>query len=140
MPAWISDIIAIAPWLGAILALLFGIGWLWQKIGPTLRRWGRILDRLTGVPADAATGQPEVLGLFERMDHQDQKLKEQSEATSAQTLAMAEQSAVLETIRHEVEFNNGSSVKDAVIRIEKKVDDHLNIPSTTINVNPPPAP
>jgi hypothetical protein len=130
MPQWISDIISVWPWLGA-LAVVWFVVW---KCGPTVRKWSRFIDRVTGVPADPKTGQQEVLGLFERMDHQDAQL--------------AEQSSVLETIRHEVEFNNGSSVKDAIIRTEnqnlelgEKIDAHLATclvaaQSTTINVIP----
>ncbi|MBT2537187.1 hypothetical protein [Arthrobacter sp. ISL-69] len=132
MPAWISDLITVSPILGGI-GLAGFIVW---KVAPVFRKWSRFIDRVTGVPADPKTGQHEVLGLFERMDHQDAKLEEHSAATTAQSLELAEQSAVLETIRHEVEFNNGSSVKDAVTRIEKQLDDHLTQPTTTINVNP----
>lgn len=113
MPQWISDVIAVAPWLGAIAFSGFVV---W-KVGPIIRKWSRFIDRVTGVPADPKTGQKEIPGIFERLDHQD---------------------TVLETIRHEVEFNNGSSVKDAVTRVEKALNEHLAAPAqqTTINVNP----
>ncbi|QDG61250.1 hypothetical protein [Pseudarthrobacter sp. NIBRBAC000502771] len=59
--------------------------------------------------------------------------------TQAETLA--HQNDQLAIIKHEVEFNNGSSVKDAVVRTEKataalgeKLDAHLSAPKTTINV------
>jgi len=142
MPGWISDTIDIAPWLGAILALLFAVSWLWQKVAPTLRRWGRILDRLTGVPADPHTGQPEVLGIFERMDRTDRMMVEQTATLTKQDAVMVKQNEVLETIRHEVEFNNGSSVKDAITRTEEQVnktgealDKHLAACPTQIIVN-----
>ena len=111
MPGWISDIIAVSPLLGALAVA----GFIIWKVGPVFRKWSRFIDRITGVPADPKTGQKEVLGIFERLDHQD---------------------GVLETIRHEVEFNNGSSVKDAVVRVETKLNEHLalNPPQTTINV------
>ena len=115
MPQWISDLIIVAPWLGAF----FVAGFLIWKVGPVLRKWSRFIDRVIGVPADPKTGQKEIPGIFERLDHQD---------------------TVLETIRHEVEFNNGSSVKDAVTRVEEKIDNHLATttqPTTTINVNAP---
>ena len=113
-PQWISDVIAVAPWLGAF----FFAGFVIWKVGPVLRKWSRFIDRVIGVPEDKKTGQPAVPGIFERLDHQD---------------------GVLETIRHEVEFNNGTSVKDAVTRVEKALTDHLTAPAsqTTINVNPP---
>ena len=59
--------------------------------------------------------------------------------TQAETLA--HQNDQLAIIKHEVEFNNGSSVKDAVVRTEKVANDvaaqlsaHLSAPKTTINV------
>lgn len=111
MPGWISDVITVSPILGG-LALA---GFLIWKVGPVFRKWSRFIDRVVGVPADPKTGQKEVPGIFERLDHQD---------------------GVLETIRHEVEFNNGSSVKDAVTRVETKLNEHLALtpPQTTINV------
>lgn len=107
--------------IGAVLSAAAIVGaflvWVWRKAVPAIRKWSRFADRVMGVPADPRTGQPEVAGIFERLDHQD---------------------GVLETIRHEVEFNNGTSVKDAVSRVERKLDDHLTAtpPTTTINVNP----
>jgi hypothetical protein len=105
--------------MGALVLACFLV---W-KVAPVVRKWSRFMDRVTGVPADPKTGQPEILGIFERMDHQDETLKEQS--------------VVLETIRHEVEFNNGSSVKDAVRRIESHLKDSIvdKPVTTTINVN-----
>ncbi len=59
--------------------------------------------------------------------------------TQAETLA--HQNDQLAIIKHEVEFNNGSSVKDAVVRTEKVANSvaeqlaaHLAAPKTTINV------
>lgn len=118
MPQWISDIISVSPILGGLSL----VGFVIWKVGPVFRKWSRFVDRVVGVPADPKTGQKEVPGIFERLDHQD---------------------GVLETIRHEVEFNNGSSVKDAVTRVEKALNDHLTAspaPTTTINVNPGGAP
>jgi len=113
MPQWISDVISVWPWLGAFFFAIFVV---W-KVGPILRKWSRFIDRVIGVPEDKKTGQAALPGIFERLDHQD---------------------GVLETIRHEVEFNNGTSVKDAVTRVEKALTDHLAapVPQTTINVNP----
>lgn len=110
MPQWISDVIAVSPILGGLAVA----GFLIWKVGPVFRKWSRFIDRVVGVPADPKTGQKEVPGIFERLDHQD---------------------TVLETIRHEVEFNNGSSVKDAVTRVENKLNEHLALaPQTTVNV------
>lgn len=78
-----------------------------------------------------------------------EKLPEMSNELTALTLgqrAQAEtldhQSEQLAVIKHEVEFNNGSSVKDAVVRTENVTNalasslaDHLKAcPTTTVNV------
>jgi hypothetical protein len=107
-------------------------GFFFKKLLPAIRTASRVADKVTGVPANPRTGQDAVPGLFERLDHQD---------------------TVLETIRHEVEFNNGSSVKDGVMRTEAglaaqaeqlktlaaQLEAHLAAVAavtTTINVNP----
>lgn len=111
--------------IGAVLSAAAIVGaflvWVWRKAVPAIRKWSRFADRVMGVPEDRRTGQAEIPGIFERLDHQDD---------------------VLETIRHEVEFNNGTSVKDAVSRVERKLDEHLTTqpPTTTINVSPGSAP
>ncbi|QOT15134.1 hypothetical protein [Paenarthrobacter sp. YJN-5] len=116
IPQWITDLIPVAPWLVAIL--LVGL-FLW-KVGPFLRKWGRFIDRIIGVPEDKKSGQKEIPGLFERMDRQDE---------------------LLETIRHELFPNSGKSLRDAVDKQHKQLEDHLAQcppqPTTTINVNPP---
>ncbi len=77
-----------------------------------------------------------------------EKLPEMALEISALTIGqrtqgetLAHQSEQLAVIKHEVEFNNGSSVKDAVVRTEKatkalteKLGAHLSAPKTTINV------
>lgn len=116
IPDWITDLIPVAPWLVAIL--IVGL-FLW-KVGPYLRKWGRFIDRIIGVPEDKKSGQKEIPGLFERMDRQDE---------------------LLETIRHELFPNSGKSLRDAVDKQHKQLEDHLAQcpppPITTINVNPP---
>jgi hypothetical protein len=64
----------------------------------------------------------------------------------AQAETLEHQNAQLAVIKHEVEFNNGSSVKDAVVRNEKATAELTQEfrdyvanglpPTTTINVNP----
>lgn len=77
-----------------------------------------------------------------------EKLPEMALEISALTIGqrtqgetLAHQNDQLAIIKHEVEFNNGSSVKDAVVRTEnatkvltEKLDAHLSAPKTTINV------
>lgn len=121
-PQWISDVIAVAPWLGAFCFA----GFIIWKVAPTLRKWGRFFDRVAGVPADPKTGQKEIPGLFERMDRQDE--------------ALANQDKALEVIRHELFPNSGKSLRDAVDKQHKQLEDHIAAcppQQTTINVNPP---
>ena len=83
-----------------------------------------------------------------------EKLPEMALEISALTIGqrtqgetLAHQSEQLAVIKHEVEFNNGSSVKDAVVRTEKvantvaeQLSAHLNAPQVNVNVNPGGAP
>lgn len=108
------------------------LGFFLKKVWPGFRALFRLLDQLTGVPENKRLGRLAEPGLFEILANQNDTLKKQDGT-------LAEVQDTLEVIRHEVEFNNGSSVKDAVIRVEKKLDDHLIPPpptTTTINVNP----
>lgn len=79
-----------------------------------------------------------------------EKLPEMSLELSALTIGQREQAETLihqneqlAIIKHEVEFNNGSSVKDAVVRTEKvanavaeQLSAHLASPQVNVNVNP----
>ena len=105
---------------GAFLGIV-GVGtFLTMKVIPWLRKWSRVADRMLGVPADPASGQAAVLSIWERLDHQD---------------------AVLGTIKHEVEYNNSTSLKDAVKRTEtattdigKKLDAYIEGRASSTNV------
>lgn len=124
-----AQISLIAGGIATIAAL---IGGFFKKVLPAIRKVSRFIDRVSGVPANEESGQKEVIGLFARMDHQDAALEHQNQQ--------------LAVIKHEVEFNNGSSVKDAVVRNEqavaeltKEFRDYVangQPPTTTINVNP----
>lgn len=113
--------------IAATTAVLGGFFvWFWRRGLPGFRKWSRRADELFGIPACAETGQPHVAGIGERMDTQD---------------------ALLEVIRHEVETNTGTSLKDAVKaqgrtleQIQRRLDMHLTPgdQSTTININNPP--
>lgn len=117
MPQWISDIIAVAPWLGAFFLAAFAIWGLGKRIAPTVRKVTNFLDDWNGEPA--RPGVPQRLGVMARLDE----------------------------MHHELHPNSGSSLADAVNRTEKqgkemgeKLDAHIAscppAPQTTINVNP----
>lgn len=126
---------------GAVITAGTIIGWFFRKCLPFLRKTFRLLDMLIGVPANEKTRQKEVPGLFERLARQDEMLASQDRKLEAQD-------EVLETIRHEVQYNNGSSIKDSQRRTEEnlqelaeKFNGHLATvaavaASTTVIVNP----
>lgn len=134
--------------LGAGAALAAVILFITEKVVPWRRKMFRFWDRITGVPEDVAAGQEAEPGLFEilhnmgvKQEAQAAAMAAQVAAMAAQVAAMADQDVVLEKIRHEVQLNDGSSVKDAVRRIENHLaaqqpppDDHS---TTTINIHPP---
>lgn len=120
--------------IGTFLALVAKTVKSWRAFKKRWRtRVGNFLDDWEG--RAARPGHDREPGVMERL-----KVLEETQASQGNTLKA--QDDVLETIRHEVEFNNGSSVKDAVTRIEKRFDEHLNpvAPQTTVNINPRSAP
>ena len=117
MPQWISDLITVAPWLGATLvALFFGIK-VWKALAPMLREIRNFLDDWKGEPdRPGVKGRP---GVMSRLG----------------------------SIEHELHPNSGLSMRDAINRTEEqgramgeKLDTHLAacppVQQTTINVNP----
>lgn len=112
MPTWITDLIPVTPWLAAIGVLI----WVAVKVFPFLRKITHFIDDVAGEPARA--GVPARPGLMERLSVVEEKQDEQS-------VALAQQSVSLAVVKHEVTTNHGSSLKDAVKKLEKKFDDHL---------------
>ena len=110
-PQWISDVIAVAPWLGAFFFLVFAVWKAGKLVGPTVRKVLDFLDDWNGEPA--RPGVPQRLGVMARLDE----------------------------MHHELHPNSGSSLADAVNRTERALNEHIsNCPApqqTTINVNPP---
>lgn len=105
MPAWIVDLIPLTPWLAAIAVLV----WVAVKVWPFLRKISHFIDDVAGEPA--RPGFEARPGLMERVSTMETKQDEQG--------------AVLEVVQHEVTTNHGSSLKDAVKKLEKKFDEHL---------------
>lgn len=112
MPAWIVDLIPVTPWLAAIGVLI----WVGVKVFPVLRKINHFVDDVAGEPARA--GVPARPGLMERLSVVEEKQDEQS-------VSLAKQSAALAVVQHEVTTNHGSSLKDAVKKLERKFDEHL---------------
>lgn len=125
MPEWIADLIQIAPWLAAIGALI----WVAVKVWPFLRKITHFIDDVAGEPA--RPGVQARMGLMERLSVVEEKQDEQS-------VSLAQQSAALAVVRHEVTTNHGSSLKDAtkglqsqVAALQKKFDEHLETKNET---------
>jgi len=117
MPQWISDLISVAPWLGAFFVAVFAIWGLGKRVSPFAKKILDFLDDWNGEPA--RPGVPARLGVMARLDE----------------------------MHHELHPNSGSSLADAVNRTEtqgKELAEQLAAhlascppgPQTTINVNP----
>ena len=119
------DWIALSAVSGAVVAggtvSVFVFRHLHPKIVAARQFWGA----LVGIEENVVTGQKRCPGLFERIDSLERRIEErldqQDEALSKQDVTLARQDSVLETIRHEVQYNSGGSVKDAVRRIESQL-------------------
>jgi hypothetical protein len=123
--------------LSIIAAATVILGFIVKRLWPGVRALFRLLDQLTGVPENKRLNRKAEPGLFEILAHQNETLAHQNATLENQDASIEEMKGTLAVIRHEVEFNNGSSVKDAVIRVENKLNEHLvpPTPTTTINVN-----
>lgn len=116
MPAWITDLIPVAPWLVAIILVIWLGSLIARKFGPFVVKLVHFIDDVAGEPA--RPGVPARPGLMERFATVEEKQDEQG-------VALAEQGAAIAVVQHEVTTNHGSSLKDAVKKLEKKFDEHL---------------
>jgi len=116
-PQWITDVFAVAPWLGAFFIVAFFVFRVWKTCAPFIRAIRDFLDDWKGEP-----DRPGVKGRQGVM-------------------------ARLGSIEHELHPNSGLSMRDAINRTEQQGKDlseqlstHLaSCPApqqTTINVNP----
>lgn len=103
MPAWITDLILLAPWLAGIAVLV----WVGVKVFPWVRKIMHFIDDVTGEPA--RPGVPARPGLMERLTVVEEKQDAQATA--------------LGVIKHEVTTNHGSSLKDAVKSVDAAVSE-----------------
>ena len=79
----------------------FWKGWPWlRKTATAIVHFAQIVDAVQGLP--------------DFIDRTDKTLRGQNKT-------LADQSKKIADIHHEVHFNNGSSVKDAVVRVEADV-------------------
>ncbi len=127
MPAWLTDLVILAPWLAA-LGLAVWVVW---KVYPTVRKLGHFVDDVAGEPARA--GQPARPGLMERIATVEGQNAEFAAGTAAHREHLSERldrmQAGIDTVTHELFPNGGDSVRDQIdetrrqgARTEKKVD------------------
>jgi hypothetical protein len=90
------DAFAIAGIIAAGLGLLFVLARIGRRLWKVVQLLDDFFDDWRGCPA--RPGVPARVGVMERLD----------------------------TIEHEVQANDGSSLKDAVKRVESKLDTHLD--------------
>lgn len=103
-----NHVTSLAATLAGIVAGLTALGWLVTKAWRGLRSVGHLLDDLRGEPA--RPGVPARPGIMDRLAA--------LEVTTAVT-------------RAEVTHNGGGSLKDAVVRIERRVNEHVAMPHIT---------
>lgn len=122
--------------IGAVIVVIGAIIALSKTLRAPFVKFGRLLDDWNGHPGDDAAGHPAQPGVMKQIvvlresqeeikatvDTLDSKVdRVESEQASAKALfqrgseRMAAQDEQIEIIRHEVTFNNGSSVKDAAV-------------------------
>lgn len=109
MPQWISDIISVAPWLGAIVLAVFlgAVGWKYLRpptkgLNHFLEDWNGDADR-PGVP-----GRPGVMVRFQNLEEW-----------------TAKYGPMIDRMDHEMHPNSGSSMADAVNRTERNLTEHI---------------
>ena len=110
MPTWFTawaesvSLFQAAAWGAGVVAVFLFVKRGWptvKKFATSLSRFVQMVDSVAGLPAF--------------IDRTDAHLAEQSETLAAQDVK-------IESIHHEVHYNNGSSVKDAQKRTEEAVE------------------
>ena len=114
-PAELLAWMEFSPWIGLALLGLAALAWFFKKVLPIVRRVTHFLDDVLGEPA--RPGFEARPGLMERMAIQEADIRE---------------------VKHEVTYNHGSSLKDAMRRVESSVasvdarlTEHLAASNTT---------
>ncbi|APU20959.1 hypothetical protein [Actinoalloteichus sp. GBA129-24] len=105
MPDWLSDltIAQAAGWLAAVSVVVTVLARAVRWAGPRLRRLGHLIDDLSGEPA--RPGHPARPGLMQRVGTLEDRL------------------GVVEERTRELKHNGGSSIKDAVHRVDAALSD-----------------
>lgn len=107
---WLQWVLAAAAVVGFVVAVIKGVPPAWRA----LTTFVTTINDLSDLPAELAKQKRfriEVRGI----------LSNQDKTLAGQNLVLAKQDTKISEIHHEVQYNNGSSVKDGVRRVEKGV-------------------
>jgi hypothetical protein len=132
MPQWLSDLIAINPWLGLNVLIIVGVALAWKYLKPPTKGLNHFLEDWNGEPdRQGVTGRPGVMKRLQDID-----------ASGSKTDSWMEKyGPIIDKLDHEMHPNSGSSMADAVNRTEKALSDHLAAcpvtppAQTTVTVN-----
>lgn len=135
MPQWISDTIAVYPWLGSILFLGVIVIWAWKNLRPPTKGIEHFLEDWNGEPA--RPGVPGRPGMMQRVAN-----IETAQITTAEHQTKADAffevyGPIIDKLNHEMHPNSGSSLADAVNRTEASLKAHIEAcppPSTNVTV------
>jgi len=125
MPQWLSDLIAINPWLGLNVLIIVGVAVGWKFLKPPTKGLNHFLIDWNGEPA--RTGVEEKPGMMQRMSKADQFFDKYG--------------PIIDKLDHEMHPNGGGSLADAVNRTEASLKAHLEAcpittpAQTTVTVN-----
>ena len=116
MPQWISDLIAVNPWLGLNVLIVIGIGLGWKYLKPPTKGLNHFLEDWNGEPdRQGVSGRPGVMKRLQDID---------ASGTKTDTW-MEKYGPIIDKLDHEMHPNGGGSLADAVNRTELALKDHL---------------
>jgi hypothetical protein len=120
MPPWLVNFLDGVTLLDAALwvAVIAGLLLVLRKVGPWFVAFARaVLSTVTLIDS--------VKGLPAFIERTDKTLETQNETLDAHGKTLAVQDEKIADIHHETHTNNGSSIKDAVVRVEEVVNTQI---------------
>jgi hypothetical protein len=109
-PPWLQWLLAVAAVIGFIVGAIRGIPPAW-----------RFVTRFVGTVNNLAELPVELAAMKTFREETKLTLAQQNVTLAKQNATLASQDQKIAEIHHETHFNNGSSIKDATVRIEEGV-------------------
>lgn len=144
MPDWVAT--ASIGEAAVLLGFVFGLGVLVRRAWPTFSRFKDLVDDLTGEPErDGVDAKPGLMSRMKAFEVQAKKTQMQTEETHDATVANGAAALLLvqrmdglevrvDKVYAETNTNHGTSLRDAVNRIEaqvgeavKRIEDHIQL-------------